>query len=463
MKNGLFFEDGKLMYYKNDCPEHAGAIRVDGDIYYINSHGCAVKGQYIVHGEMTNGILKRGTYTFGDDYKLINGSYIPPKSRSRHKKFLSKKRRQTVLIVSTVLIMVFLAALFRVERSGLLYNPPTNVPSHSGQQNQDSALVISLPTFDEDVLLCSPAALRVFENAMTIDEAKRTGTPYRPFIFDYIITDSPGTLRISEQEDLSNAREYVLEPTENSISIDNLKTGTEYYYQFTLADEVYTGTFHTARSTRFVSIPGVENTRDIGGYETLDGKMVRQELLIRGTEMDGLVNTAYLLPKDSAEEIQNTFGFVYDMDLRSSTTYAGTYYSPLGRNVTHKFYDAPAYGEIFQESAMPAMRAIFADLADPNKYPMYLHCTWGADRTGTIVFLLQGILNMSEEDMIREYRLTGFSHSGYDDANTMDVVIGGLEPYEGDTLQEKIITYLTTTVGVTEGEIESIRNIFLED
>ena len=37
-----------------------------------------------------------------------------------------------------------------------------------------------------------------------------------------------------------------------------------------------------------------------------------------------------------------------------------------------------------------------------------------------------------------------------------------LETNEGETLQEKIINYLTTTVGVTQEEIASIQSIFLE-
>ncbi|MGN0719395.1 MAG: tyrosine-protein phosphatase [Anaerovoracaceae bacterium] len=478
MKNGLYWENGELIYYKEGAPIHAGVVQVDGDIYYISSKGRAVKGEHVVHGSMSNGILQHGTYTFGEDYKLIEGSYIPPREHSHSsgssrksqpekmkqnlrrklKAFRKDKKAKIALCAMLAFCVLTVGTVLWEQQKDVLHSADGDVPASGGVSGG-----IVLPSFNEDVLLCTEAAKELYEHTTSVKDAVAAGNPYRPFQFEYHLENGAGLLLLSEREDLSGGREYEMPAEDPYITIDNLKTGTDYYYRVTVNGEEYTGNFHTAESTRFVEIPGAKNTRDIGGYVTQDGKTVKQGLLIRGTELDGLVEVDYFLPEEDVAEVQDTFGFVYDFDLRETALYPENYISRLGEDVGHAFYQSTEYGGIFNGACRDSLRRIFADLADTDKYPMYLHCTYGADRTGTIVFLLQGVLNMSKEDMIREYQMTGFMASGYSDSDNMDVIIAGMEPYRGDTLQEKIVTFLTEEIGVTDGEIAAIRKIFLAD
>ena len=452
MKNGLIFENDELIFYRNDIPYHAGVVQEGDAIYYIGSDGRAVKGLHVVHRDMGNDILVRGTYTFGDDYKLVPGSFIPPQKIRRKRKSRKRKITALVILLSSLLLIV---SLFFVEYHYHIFNlAPVSTP-------ETTSSVVSLPKFDNDVLLCSPTAKLEYDGQLSLYAAVQAGDPYRTFIFTYQLAGADGTLFLSEDATFAKAQSFALPRAQNNISIDNLKTNTTYYYRVSVNGQEYSGSFKTAESTRFVSIPGLVNTRDIGGYTTQSGKLIKQGLVIRGVELDGLQYSKYYIPSEYLSYVKETFGFVYDMDLRAASIYAGEYTSRLG--IPHKFYNSPQYGGIFDSWYHDSLRQIFTDLADSQKYPMYLHCTWGTDRTGTVVFLLQGILGVSVEDMIREYNLSAYSDPNRVQNNDLDALISGLEPYAGDTLQEKIVTYLTEVIGITDAQIASIRNIFLED
>ncbi len=470
MKNGIIREDGELIFYKDDIPFHAGVVEIDGEIYYVGRHGKVATGQHIVHKEMSNGLLERGTYTFDDEGRLIKDSFIPAKrvksshssskgKRSSHGKkrrfgkfgLTKKKKIQLACIVIAVVMLFGVAILIDAVTSG-----------HSSESSAQTQNSVYLPDYKEPVALCTTAGQKLYTNEITMESLKGVDV-YTPFKFNYTLKDKDGVLTLSENADMSAPVKFILAKSESVLEIHNLKTDTTYYYTVEVGEETYAGSFETAKGTRFVYIPGVYNTRDIGGYSTADGKTLKQGMIIRGTEMDGLVEASYFLSSKNVDTVKEQFSFVYDMDLRYPSELSGVNSSHLGTDVGYKCYGAPMYLNVFNDSYKQTVKDIFSDLAKAENYPMYMHCTYGADRTGTIVYLLQGLLGMSEQDMVREYQMTGMHAREYATSNRMDTMAERISEFPGDTMAQKIEYFLTKEIGLTKAQINSIREILLED
>jgi hypothetical protein len=102
--------------------------------------------------------------------------------------------------------------------------------------------------------------------------------------------------------------------------------------------------------------------------------------------------------------------------------------------------------------------------------PIYMHCQGGCDRTGTMAFLLLGLLGASESDLAKDYELSCFSSIGYGRlrtttkaVNTYDYVgmVAAIKAYSGDTITAKFVAF-ATDCGVSADTIASFRSLMLE-
>ena len=206
------------------------------------------------------------------------------------------------------------------------------------------------------------------------------------------------------------------------------------------------------------SLHGVPNGRDLGTISFLvnnEGYKIKEGMLIRGGEVDGTENKNLTVEQmELGVKVLQSYGIKYDLDLRNPF-YANK--SALGDDVGHECYDMVMYKDAFTDYGKAKVKEIFEDLANSENYPMYLHCSYGADRVGTIVYILEAVLGISHDNALREYLLSVGSYG-----NRILEVRDGINAYEGETFQKRAEAYLIDC-GVTMEQIESIREILLDD
>ena len=271
-------------------------------------------------------------------------------------------------------------------------------------------------------------------------------------------------LEVSEDALYTAPRRFTMSGTRCYTDIYLLKTNMKHYFRITMelsngATAGVQGTFTTANTPRVLSIDGISNVRDIGGWVTTDGSTVRQGLLYRGSEPDGAVIPEYRITQTGIDHMLHVLKVRTQMDLRNSATSASGK-DVLGESVTHTTYGAPQYADALGSQHNATMRAIFSDLADADNYPIYLHDTYGRDQVGTVCYILEAALGMTDEDLMREYRLSILNHQGLH-TEEMNAFLEQFSKLSGATKQEKAENYLRS-IGLTSAQIRSMQEIFLE-
>ncbi len=292
------------------------------------------------------------------------------------------------------------------------------------------------------------------------------------------------TIYISEKADFSDAYITTIGATEGSVKDAICIPGKTYYWKAVgekSNNPVGGGKFHVKDApVRYIYLHGVGNVRDIGGWTTESGKKVPYGKIYRGKAINSITENGLKTLK--ALNIKTEIDIRADRNNPSATPNSGLDYHYI-QNVDLQ-YDY-IFSSSRQQAAREYYKAVFNILSDPDSYPIYTHCTAGADRTGTLIFLLNGLLGVSYEDLTRDFELTSFSSSGKrwrgnGDGGTfaandlqMDVegnyVAWGLLYNEmmtqygtGDgKLSSAIERYLTTYAAVPQSQINSFKQIML--
>ncbi len=284
-------------------------------------------------------------------------------------------------------------------------------------------------------------------------------------------------LYVSLNSDMSDSEVYTL--TSTSYTHKTLLYGKQYYWYVdaiysseTVSSDVYT--FTTLEGIRAMQIPDVSNTRDIGGWMTSSGLRVKQGMVYRGAALD---ESRSSVTEEGRLFMINELGIKTDIDMRGETA-AGA--SPLGSDIQVVSAYTPYYDALGNDrtagSAGPFvddgsgkytanLRTVFSAFANSYNYPIYAHCSIGRDRTGTLVFLLNGLLGVSEDDLLKDYYMSMLSSSAganYEGCkHSINSLVAYFDNFGCQTLQENIEKYLLS-IGITQEEIKHIRYNLLE-
>ena len=282
---------------------------------------------------------------------------------------------------------------------------------------------------------------------------RKSGTPDgslpRPVTFTWEGDDS-AVLEIADNPDFTDAKRYTGE--NGTCLVYNFKIAATYWWR--VGDSEVRSFTTEDLAPRWIHVDGNTNVRDAGGWKTEDGRRVKQGLLYRGGEM----NTHMFITEKGIDTMVNELGIRTDLDLRGEAVGVHTE-SPLG--VEYVLLPFAAYDDF---AANPInLKKVFELLADESKYPLYYHCWGGADRTGTLAFMLGAILGVAEEDLYLDYEFTSISiwrgircRSG----EGMQGLVKGIDPY-GSNVKERAEGFLRAH-GVTDEIMDRIRSIFLE-
>jgi hypothetical protein len=212
-------------------------------------------------------------------------------------------------------------------------------------------------------------------------------------------------------------------------------------------DDGGSGGARSCRRSQPVFVCEVPNARDLGGTPIGTGQAVACGTLYRGPPLAGLSSDGCL--------VFATLGIRTVVDLRIQSERDLV---PEARCVLDAAnivsapmpipYTVSAADYIADLDAKASIAAAFAALGDPAAYPVYIHCTWGRDRTGVLAAVILSALGATRADILQEYLISQQTVGAF--PASLTAVLDEIEVRGG-------IEAVLTAAGVTPAQLATLR------
>jgi protein-tyrosine phosphatase len=162
-------------------------------------------------------------------------------------------------------------------------------------------------------------------------------------------------------------------------------------------------------------LEGAYNVRDIGGYETQNGRFLKTHTLIRADSLHRLTPTDKQFLIDygiqSIIDLRRSGEIDHDPNVFNDSTAISYQNLPLhyGWHCILENNKPDSIAHLYcsiLDNAQETVKDVITAVSAPNALPTIVHCQVGKDRTGIVVALLMGVAGVPDETIIADYALS---------------------------------------------------------
>ena len=244
------------------------------------------------------------------------------------------------------------------------------------------------------------------------------------------------------------------------------------------------GTDREVTVDRHLNWDGCFNTRDLGGFRTVDGGMTRRGALVRADAIDRLTKAGWSALQAhgirTIVDLRNDEEITPDLEARPAGV--AIVHVPLDDIADTQFWrycwdneldGSPLYYQPFLDRKLERCAAAVAAIAHAEPGGVLFHCGCGRDRTGLITLLLLAVVGVAPDDIASDYELSTdrlsqrFAALGEDDQGPVIAEILAAKKTSARVLLLDILASLDVDAylrsgGLGDDDLAALRARFLE-